>query len=83
MGGNCRCGMRASLASVGGVSATLSPSGRSSDFPWYDGPYEATPSRTAQTLPTNGYRMAGDVLIAAIPSNYGLITYDGSVITVS
>lgn len=49
----------------------------------YDGPYEATPSRETQTLGTENLMMARNVTINPIPSNYGLITYNGSILTVS
>lgn len=49
----------------------------------YEGPYEVTPSGVAQTLATTGLRMASDVTINPIPSNYGLVTWDGSTLTVS
>ena len=51
--------------------------------PTYRGAYEVVPSSTAQTLATDGLMMDGDVTVGAIPSNYGLITYDGSTIMVS
>ena len=49
----------------------------------YTGAYSATPSASAQTFPTTGLRMTADFTVAPIPSNYGLVTWDGSVITVS
>ena len=49
----------------------------------YDGPYSFTPTGTAQTIGTRGKLMLDDVTINPVPSNYGLITYNGSVITVS
>lgn len=49
----------------------------------YEGPYEATPSRETQTLVTENLMMSRNVTINPIPSNYGLITYSGSIITVS
>lgn len=52
-------------------------------IPSYRGAYEVTPGREAQVLPTDGLMMTGDLTVGAIPSNYGLITYNGSVITVS
>lgn len=51
--------------------------------PSYEGPYEVTPGEEEQTLETNALYMSGDITIKPIPNNYGLITYDGSVITVS
>ena len=52
-------------------------------MPEYKGAYEVTPSSEAQVLPTEGLMMRGDLTVGAIPSNYGLVTWDGSVITVS
>lgn len=49
----------------------------------YEGTYDVTPSGDVQTLATAGRTLAHDVTVGAIPSNYGLITYDGTVITVS
>lgn len=49
----------------------------------YMGAYIVTPSAEEQTLQTNGLRMTDDITIAPIPQNYGLITWDGSTITVS
>ena len=49
----------------------------------YDGVYEVTPSDTEQTLTTKDLRMKNDVIIKPIPQNYGLITWNGSFLTVS
>lgn len=49
----------------------------------YDGSYEVTPSQDAQTLPTRGKLMDVDLVVKPIPSNYGLITYSGGILTVS
>ena len=51
--------------------------------PSYTGVYEATPSAVTQTFETDGYRMTQNFVVNPIPSNYGLITWNGSVITVS
>lgn len=51
--------------------------------PSYEGPYEVTPGEEEQTLETDALYMTGDITIKPIPNNYGLITYDGSTITVS
>lgn len=51
--------------------------------PYYDGEYEVTPTQETQTLYTTGRTLANDVVINPIPSNYGLITWNGSVLTVS
>lgn len=53
------------------------------EWPDYDGPTEVTPSGAAQTLATSGTVLHADVVVAAIPSNYGLITWNGAVLTVS
>lgn len=49
----------------------------------YEGSYEWTPAATAQTIPINGLQAKADIVIKPIPNNYGLVTYDGSTITVS
>lgn len=54
-----------------------------STVPDYDGPYDFTPSEELQTIETNGFRMTDNVTINPIPNNYGLITYNGSILTVS
>ena len=49
----------------------------------YTGEYEFTPTRGTQTIPTNNKTLTQDIIINPIPSNYGLITWDGSTLTVS
>ena len=49
----------------------------------YTGSYSVTPSEQTQTLSTAGLVMTNNVTINPIPSNYGLITWNGSVLTVS
>ena len=49
----------------------------------YGGPYEVTPSRDTQVLETRSKLATADIVINPIPSNYGLITYSGSILTVS
>lgn len=51
--------------------------------PAYEGSYELTSSSEAQVIPTKNLRMTDDLVINPIPQNYGLITWDGSIITVS
>lgn len=49
----------------------------------YTGPTEVTPTTEAQILETRGLFMDQHITIAPIPNNYGLITWDGNVLTVS
>ena len=49
----------------------------------YTGPYEVTPSEETQMLPTTNRTLESSIVINPIPSNYGLITWNGSFITVS
>lgn len=51
--------------------------------PYFDGPYEYTPSAEAQTIQVNGKQADQDITIDPIPNNWGLITWNGSVLTVS
>ncbi len=49
----------------------------------YTGDYTFTPSDSTQTIETTGKRLTDDIVINPIPSNYGLITWNGSTLTVS
>lgn len=49
----------------------------------YSGTIDVTPSGERQTLPTAGYMLQADIVVEPIPSNYGLITWDGTTLTVS
>lgn len=80
------------LTSTGTISGSLSAAGTISGgltvpeyvLPAaYTGPYEVTPSSETQTLDTDAFYMNGNVTINPIPSNYGLITWNGSTLTVS
>ena len=51
--------------------------------PSYEGPYEVTPAQETQTLATDSLYMRADITINRIPLSYGLITWNGSVLTVS
>lgn len=49
----------------------------------YEGEYDITPTDTAQVFSTEGKRCPHNFIVEPIPNNYGLITYNGSIITVS
>lgn len=49
----------------------------------YSGPYQVTPTQEQQVLSISGRQATEDIIIDPIPSNYGLITWNGSVLTVS
>ena len=49
----------------------------------YDGSYGAVPSVEAQVFGTAGRLMERDFVVAPIPSNYGLVEYDGTGLSVS
>jgi hypothetical protein len=51
--------------------------------PRYEGDYEFTPSDQTQTVAIEGLMARQDIVINPIPSNYGLITWNGSTLTVS
>lgn len=52
-------------------------------YPAYTGETEITPSESIQILQTGMKSVLTDITIQPIPSNYGLITYNGTTITVS
>lgn len=53
------------------------------DTPEYQGVYTVTPSAHPQTLLTADLKCTQDIIVNPIPSNYGLITWNGTAITVS
>lgn len=74
--------LKAVLNSVGTISAELIVSSVIQTNP-FTGDYEYTPSNEVQTIKINGLRAVQDIVIDPIPNNYGLITWNGSTITVS
>lgn len=72
----------------GALAARASLAGRLSiptyiDVDPYDGPTEVTPGEEPQVLNTAEKVVARNIVINPIPSNYGLITWNGSTLTVS
>lgn len=53
------------------------------DVPAYHGETTITPSTTEQIVSCGGLVMPADIIVEAIPSNYGLITWDGVTLSVS
>lgn len=51
--------------------------------PHYQGATEFIPTGEYQTIPTTGLIVDTDIIIDPIPNNYGLITWNGSTLTVS
>ncbi len=51
--------------------------------PIYSGPVEITPTSETQTVETESFYIQSNITINPIPSNYGLITWDGSTLLVS
>lgn len=70
------------LTGLGGLSGSLSTP-IVTPVEEYDGPYEFTPSQATQTIEIENKKATQDITINPIPSNYGLITWDGSTLTVS
>ena len=72
----------AELSGTVGLSADITIPDQTGGVP-YSGEYTVTPTRETQTLQTAGMSMQQNVTINPIPSNYGLITWDGTTLTVS
>lgn len=49
----------------------------------YEGEYSITPSAEEQTIAIQGKWARRDIVVQPIPSNYGLITWNGAILTVS
>ena len=56
---------------------------RVTQYPDYSGAYEFTPTQETQTIPTDHTVLLNNITINPIPSNYGLITWNGATLTVS
>ena len=81
-----------SLSLLGDISGNVSDPGKISGgskvpekevLPSFSGPYTVTPTQSQQVLQTEGMKMAHNVVVEPIPSCYGLITWNGSTLTVS
>lgn len=70
------------LSPVGSLEGTLTIP-RIIEHEEYQGAHEVTPSDESQTLMTADKVVRENIVINPIPSNYGKITWDGRVITVS
>lgn len=75
-------GLAGSLTPEHGLSGGLSPFS-AAYCPDYDGPLEFVPSGEPQTVLTAGTVLHEDITISAVPSNWGRISWNGSIITVS
>ena len=80
------------MADIGRIQATLSGVATISgtmgiptqvEVDKYEGAYEWTPTGEVQTIPIRAKKATADIVINPIPQNYGLITWNGSTITVS
>lgn len=49
----------------------------------YDGPYSYTPTSEQQVVAIQGKQATQDIIIAPIPSNYGLVAWNGAALTIS
>lgn len=78
------------LSSVDSLSGSLTSARNLSGSlaslnPWneYTGVTEVIPTTSTQTLNTAGLVVRQNIVVNPIPSNYGLITWNGAVLTVS
>lgn len=83
--------MSAHVVIDGDLNLTLQMDGEPSNVikvteytaPTYTGSTEVTPSAETQTLLTANKTVISNIVINPIPNNYGLITWDGNILTVS
>ena len=77
------------ITTGGDMSLNLAMDGEAGTFTkvrigdYYTGPTEFTPTDQVQTYETQGLLMPENIVVNKIPNNYGLITWDGSTLTVS
>jgi len=65
------------------ISGEISRAESGGSYDVYTGPYTVTPTRETQSLNTRGKIASANITVNPIPNYYGLITWDGSVLTVS
>ena len=70
------------LRGVGRVSGGISKP-TTAQVEEYTGDYEFTPTRSTQVIEIANKKATADIIINPIPQNYGLVTWNGSVLTVS
>ena len=75
--------LRASFVQDHGLDAEFGEVIKVVDVDPYEGPYEVTPTQETQILATEMLLATEDIIVNPIPSNYGLITWNGSVLRVS
>lgn len=74
--------LEGSLSSAGTLDGSLTiPSAAGVEK--YEGGYTFTPSSSEQIIPILGKMATENIVINPVPSQYGLITWDGATITVS
>lgn len=80
------------LSSAGTLSGSISPKATlcgsltipsAAGVERYEGDYSFTPSDSEQIIEIAGKLATDNIVINPVPNNYGLITWDGSIITVS
>lgn len=72
------------IGGAGERHATISVTGSGAvPVPHYTGPYEFTPTAEEQRVRIARKQAEEDIIIHPIPRNYGLVTYNGSIITIS
>lgn len=73
--------LRGTLGQLGSMSGSLAfnPDNRRR----YEGAYTFTPTDSVQTIEIAELVATADITIEPIPDNYGLITWNGSTLTVS
>ena len=49
----------------------------------YEGTYEVTPNLQTQTLQTTNKTLTQNVVVHPIPNNYGLITWNGTILSIT
>ena len=75
--------MTGTLTGMKTIEAELISAGGGGEIVPYTGEYIYTPTRETQTVPIGGMKALQNITINPIPQNYGLITWNGSALTVS
>lgn len=74
---------RATFATDGNLKASFDKFIEVPVVDYYTGDYNITPTAQQQTIPIIGKTARQNITVGPIPQNYGLITWNGSTLTVS
>ena len=76
-------GIPVSVSSGSNIAVNLGAAYQPQAGEIYEGPFEFTPGDEEQTIATEGKSVTENIIINAIPTNYGKVSWDGAIINIT